>query len=86
MLRIICGVKPGQDLTWFFLMAVIIVDFTGDRQAAWRYWASSMYVLFFCIMTDNDKFSGDNLTGKYSLASVSCCLSIRYQSTLSSIN
>ena len=85
-LEMSCGVKPGQDLKWFFFMAVIMVDLTGDRQAAWMYWTSSMCVFSFWIMTDRDGLSGANFSGKYSLASVSCCLSISCQSMLSSIS
>ena len=44
-----------------------------------------MCIFFFWIMTDRDGLSGDNFSGKYSLASVSCCLSISCQSMLSSI-
>ena len=33
-LEISWGVRPGQDLKWCFLIAVIIVDLTGEKQAA----------------------------------------------------
>ena len=44
-LEIMLAESPGHDVKWPRLMALINVDLTGLKAAAWKYWVSSSLVL-----------------------------------------
>ena len=64
-LLISAGVSHGHDLKNFFEIAVENVDLTGEKQAACKYEAKSVWVCFFLIMTAKDGVCGDISAFKY---------------------
>ena len=37
--------RPVHDVKWPLLMVYMMVDFTGLKAAAWKYWSSSRLVI-----------------------------------------